>query len=703
MRTALLLLIALPLAAAPPPLDTILYGVSYYHEYMPYERLDKDIELMKQAGVTVVRLGESTWSSFEPRDGVFEFAWMDRILDRLHAAGIRVIFGTPTYSIPPWLFKKHPDIIVTRFGTAPPLGDPYSQSYPPSITPGAYGPRQNMDLTHPEYRRHSERIIRELMKHYAKHPAIIGFQVDNETGPNGLPLPDVQRAFVDYLKNKYPAATDLNRLWGLAYWGQLIQSWEELPPRDGILNPGYKLEWERYQRKIVTDFLSWQSAIVREYRRPEQFITHNFVGGVRTNLDQWAIAQALDVAAVNPYHSTQDRLDLQSVSLSGDLCRSLKQQSYLVTETNAQGIGWDSRAQYPPYDGQLRLSAYAHLASGANMVAYWHWHSLHYGQETYWKGVLSHDLEPNRIYREMSKVGAELKSIGPKLANLKKTNRAAILLDLDSYHAIQFMPFNDRVNYMTILGQLYGALYSSNVEPDFITAETPDWSQYKLLLVPPLYAAADSLLDRVSRFVEQGGHAIVALKSGFANEHSTVRWVRAPGPLRKSAGVSYQEFSSLPAPVRLKPDLYSLGAQNSASVWAEMLMAEGAETLLAYDHPFFGQFPAVTLNRYGKGTMVYEGTYPSAQLQRALVREALKRAGLESPDQQLPETVKARHGVASGRMLHYYLNISPAAAEFAYPYAGGLDLLTNRAVARGAKLRLDPWGVAIVQESGAPN
>jgi beta-galactosidase len=699
MRTILGLLIpALAAAAAAPPLDTVLYGVSYYHEYMPYERLDKDVELMQKAGVTVVRLGESTWSSFEPRDGVFEFAWMDRILDRLHKAGIKVIFGTPTYSIPPWLYRKHPDIVVTRFGTAPPLSDPYSPSYPPSITPGAYGPRQNMDLTHPEYRRHAERIIRELLKHYAKHPAIIGFQVDNETGPNGLPLVNVQKAFVEYLKQRYKSAGELNNLWGFAYWGQLVQSWDELPPRDGILNPGYKLEWERFQRKIVTDFLSWQAAIVREYKRPEQFVTHNFVGGVRTNLDQWAIARALDVTAVNPYHSTQDRLDLQSVSLSGDLCRSLKQQSYLVTETNAQGIGWDSRAQYPPYDGQLRLSAYAHLASGANMVAYWHWHSLHYGQETYWKGVLSHDLEPNRVYGEMSKVGAELKRIGPKLANLKKSNRVAILLDLDSYHAIQFMPFNDRVNYMTVLGQMYGALYSLNVEPDFVTVEEGDWGQYRVLLVPPLYAASDEAVGRIAAFVERGGQAVVALKSGFANEHSTVRWVRAPGPLRKAAGVSYQEFSSLAAPVRLKPDVYGLGAENTASVWAEMLQLEGAEAVVFYDHPFFGKYPAVTRNRFGKGNLLYEGTYPSAALQRALISEALERAGLMGADQKLPPAVKVRHGVASGRTLHYYLNVSGETRSVPYAYGDGVDLLTDQPVARGGQLQMEPWGVAIIGE-----
>jgi beta-galactosidase len=699
MRRLILLFFPLPLGAAPPPLDTILYGASYYHEYMPYERLEKDVELMQKAGITVIRLGESTWSSWEPRDGLFEYAWMDRILDRLHKAGIKVILGTPTYSIPPWLYKKHPDIIVTRFGTAPPLSDPYSPSYPPSVTPGAYGPRQNMDLTHPAYRKYAERVIRAVVSHSRNHPAIIGYQVDNETGPNGLPLPNVQRAFVEYLKSKYGTVDVLNKSWGFAYWGQLVNDWDELPPRDGILNPGYKLEWERYQRKIVTDFLAWQAAIVREYARPEQFVTHNFVGGIRTNLDQWEIAKHLDVAAVNPYHSMQDRIDLQSVSLSGDLCRSLKQQSYLVTETNAQTIGWDSRAQYPPYDGQLRLAAYAHIASGANMVAYWHWHSLHYGQETYWKGLLSHDLEPNRVYREASRVGAELKSIGPRLANLKKTARVAILLSLDSYHGIQFMPFSDRVNYMSALGQMHGALYRMNVEPDFVTPETKDWSQYRVLLVPPLYVADTATLERIAKFVENGGHAIVGLKSGFTNEHSTVRWEMAPGPLRKAAGVSYQEFSSLAAPVRLKPDPYALGERNTASVWAEFLVPEGASAIASYDHPFFGRYPAVTRNRFGKGTLTYEGTYPSQELQQAIVRDVLGMAGVTGPDQDLPAAVKVRHGVASATALHYYLNVSAQSQTILYPHGSGEDLLARKAVRKGDKIQLSPWDVAIIAES----
>ncbi len=169
--------------------DTIYYGVAYYHEYMPYERLDKDIELMTRAGITVVRVGESTWTSWEPRDGEFRFDWMDRIVDKMHAAGIKVVMGTPTYSIPPWLYAKHPEVMVVPLGQV-------------RTTREFYGIRQNMDITHPVYRRYSERIIRKIAERYAKHPAVIGWQIDNETGAYGTAGPNVQAGFKEWLKTE---------------------------------------------------------------------------------------------------------------------------------------------------------------------------------------------------------------------------------------------------------------------------------------------------------------------------------------------------------------------------------------------------------------------------------------------------------------------------------------------------------------------
>jgi beta-galactosidase len=691
-------LVARPVSFNPNGMSTILYGAAFYPEYMPYERLETDVDLMQKAGLTVVRVGESTWSSWEPREGEFQFAWMERVLDRLHKAGIKVILGMPTYSIPTWLYKAHPDILVTHYGTSPPLNDPYSPTYPSSARPGYYGPRQNYDFLNPHFRRHAERVIRQIASHFRDHAAVIGYQIDNETAPNRVPTQYTTAAFTDRLIQRYQRPETINRIWGLAYWGQLVDKWEDLPPPDGMLNPGYRLEWENFHHDIVTDYLAWQAAIVNEYRRPDQFITTCFSSGVHSDLNQWAIARYLDVVAVNPYVETQDRLNARGIWLTGDLARSIKQSNYFVTETNAQTIGWDSRTQYPPYPGQLRLIAYAHVAAGANMVGYWHWSSLHYGQETYWKGVLSHDLEVNRTYAEVSRVASELGRIGPQLVNFANQSDVAILFSADSANAIGYMPFSDRVSYATVLRQMYDALYALNVAPDLVHAESANLSRYKVVLVPPLYSASDEILLRLADYVMRGGHVVMAFKSGFANEYSAVRHVMAPGPLRAAAGFHYQEFSSLAEPQRLTPDPYRVGDDNRGSVWQEFLVPETAEVVASFVHPYW-RFPAITRNKYGAGTLTYQATVVTDALQREIVREVLNRAGLTGTDQNLPEAVRVRHGRNSlGQTLHYYFNFSDRAQSVEYSAGDGIELLTNRPVSRGHTLTLQAWDLAIVVE-----
>ncbi len=665
--------------------STILYGAAYYHEYMPYERLDQDVALMKRAGVTVVRVGESTWTSWEPREGEFQFAWMDRVVDAMHAAGIEVVMGTPTYSIPPWLYAKHPEVMVIPPGQV--------------RTPREfYGMRQNMDITHPVYRQYCERVIRKIAQRYAKHPGVVGWQIDNETGAYDTAGPSVQAGFKEWLKRKFGTVAAMNAAWGLVYWGQLLDTWDELPPRDGIRNPGWKLEWERYQRSLVTDFLRWQAGLVREYAPPTQWVTQDFHGGTRTAVDSQQISKFLDVAAINPYHETQDRLDGWWISLMGDFTRSMKRAPYFVTETNAQGIGWDAKGQFPPYDGQLRLQAWTHVASGAHMVEYWHWHSLHYGQETYWKGLLGHDLEPNRVYEEATRIGAELRRLGPQLAGMLPKNRVAILHSVDSHHGLQFMPISDTVSYTSVEDQLHKALYRLNVGADFVFAEEPDFEGYDVLLVPPLYVANDALLERIADFAKAGGHVLLTFKSGFTNEWSTVRWTRAPGPLREAAGLSYQEFSTLRGPLPLKGDPFGAGAQNEVSVWAEMILPEAAKPLAFYDHAFFGKYPALTRNPWGKGSVVYQGTVLSDTLQEKVVESVLKEAGI-TPEPGLPAPVRARQSVGrDGRSLRFYLNFSGEPQSFAWPHGPGTELLSQKAVAAGERLTLGPWDLALVRE-----
>jgi beta-galactosidase len=668
---------------APGQMENVLYGAAYYPEYMPYERLDQDVRLMQQAGITVVRMGESSWGLWEPQDGHFEFAWMDRVIDRMQNAGIKVILGTPTYSVPAWMYKEHPEIFIRRFNGQ-------------TIT---FGYRQNTDLMNPIFRSYCERIIRTLLVHYKNNPTVIGWQVDNETSAGDAANPDVQAGFVEYLKTKFKSVDALNKAWLLNYWGQRLNDWSEIPPQEGIINPGWKLEWERYQQWITTDFLAWQAGIVNQYKRPDQFVTHDLAGPPRPQVNERDIARSMDVIASNPYHGTQDRFDGLTSSFVGDFTRSLKKTNYLVTETNAQTIGWDSKEQFPPYDGQLRLDVYTHLSSGANMVEYWHWHSIHNGQETYWKGVLSHDLEPNRAYAEVSRTAQELRRVGPDLVDFRRDNKVAILYSVDSYNGIEFMKFSDSTNYRTILDQVYSALYRNNIGVDFVFPESTNLSDYKVVIAPLLYVASDDVLDRLVEYVRDGGQLVTTFKSAFTNEFDTVRWTMAPGPFRQAAGFRYQEFSNLEKPLNLKGDPFKVGAANQVSEWAEMLILEGAQPLAYYDHPFFGKYPAITRNRFGKGTLTYEGTVLSDALQSSVLTDVLQIAGLIGPDQTLPASVRVKHGAnRRGKNVHYFLNYSADSQSFEYVYKPGQDLLTKETVSPAQSVTLKPWDLAIIEE-----
>jgi len=686
-----------------PEFPNVLYGAAYYPEYEPYDRLDKDVALMKAAGLNVVRMGESTWSLWEPADGEFDYAWMDRVVDAMGKAGIKVILGTPTYSIPAWMAHEHPEI----------LADSLSRNlYGGPPTPNVYGMRQNMDTDSPAYRFYAERLIRHIVAHYKDNPTVIGWQLDNETSSYDADNRDVFIGFQHYLEKKFGTPEALSKAWFLNYWGENLHAWEDLPTRDGAQSTGYKLEWTRWSQLRVTDFLRWQAALVRQCTSPRQFVTTDFAGMMKRDVNEEAVAQFFDIAAVNVYHGTQDHFDGAEQSLQEDFTRSLKRGNFLVTETNAQTTGWSSAFQFPPYDGQMREDVYTHLSNGADMVEYWHWASIPANQETYWKGVLSHDFEPDRAYAEVSRTAHELEKIGSHLTDLKIHNQVAILWSRDSMNALTFMPFSSSgpqwstdpstATYSTLVGQIHRSLYDLNVGSDFVFPTTGDFSQYKLLIVPALYIADDALLERISDYVKNGGHVVMTFKSGFANENSAVRWVRAPGPLREAAGFSYQEFSNLEHPLALKGDPFHLAEANTVQYWAEFLNLEHAKALAYYDHPFFGQWPAITENQFGSGTLLYEGTYLSDKLQTAVLRTELEHIGLLAPGQQLPAAIHTQQGINRlGKRVHYFFNYSSENASFHYAYGDGMDLLSGKRVTDGTEFKLAPWDLAIVEENAA--
>lgn len=684
--------------------EKLYFGAAYYSEYLPYDRVEKDMEMMEKAGMNVIRIAESTWSTLEPQEGVYDFTHIDRMLDAAARHHISVIVGTPTYAVPTWLVKKYPDILaITQNGRE------------------RYGHRQNMDITNPDYLSHAERVIRILMEHVKDVPHVIGYQLDNETKSYGTAGPRVQAMFVDYLKENFPDINDFNHEFGLDYWSNRVNDWDDFPDVRGTINQSLAAEFCKFQRSLVTKFLSWQADIVRKYKRDDQFITQNFDFdwtthsiGYQSQVDQYDASRCMTVAGADIYHPSNEELTGAEITVCGNISRSLKKDNYLILETEAQGL-----TPWLPYPGQLRLQAYSHIANGSNSVMYWHWHSIHNAIESYWKGVLSHDFSENETYREAVVIGNEWKKIGSHLKNLKKENKIAIMLDNASLTGFTQFPLeNAGANgYNTVMRWFSDALYRLNIEYDMISSKERDFSSYECLIVPALYSAPESLLLALDSYVRNGGHLITTFRSGFSDEYLKIYPDMQPHILHECLGLHYDQFthphhvdivpvqSDVMAAAQKHfshPDDSAFSLTSSACEWMELITCDTAVPVLKYSHPAYERYAAAAKNQYGNGSTLYFGTmFENDELLESVLLSFLHETGfsggdLSSDAPHYPLIIK--RGINdSGKELCYYLNYSKDPVSVTHHGKNGVELISETAIVCGNKIDLGGWGVAVVE------
>ncbi len=665
--------------------EKLLYGAAYYAEYMPVERIDRDMQMLADAGFNVIRVAESAWSTWEPRDGQFDFSLLLRVLDGAQKHGISVIVGTPTYAIPPWLANKYPDI----------LSDTHAG-------PCRYGPRQNFDITHPGYRFHAERIIRKLAEAVSGHPSVIGWQLDNETKPYDTCSPRAQSLFKDWLKDRFGTVEALNQAMGLAYWSNSLGSWDDLPDVRGTINASLGAEYQAFQRHLVTEFLLWQRSILDQYRRPDQFVTHNFdyawrgySYGYQPDVDQFDAAAAVTVAGCDIYHPGAVNLTGAEIAFGGNVARGLKKSNYIVLETQAQGPFGRL-----PYPGQLRLQALSHLASGADGIEYWHWHSIHNAIESYWKGVLSHDLAPNETYRACAAIGAELKALSPHLLHLQKRSHVAVMVSNRSQTGLQWFPAapmntQPKRDYSDYLRWLCDSLYRLNVEYDIISDAERDFSRYDLLVLPCLYAAPEDLLRAVDGYVRQGGHILVTFRTGFADENLKIYHDAQPHMLTDCLGLTYDRFTYPEPGTELASDSIKLPAHVAVTDWMELLELRGAEALCTYQHPVWGGVPAVTTHGYGAGQAAYLAAYFDPAGLDAVLEALLPRLGVSVPNERFPLVVR-RGTSAKGREIVFTMNFSGQSVTVE-KHPAGTFLPEGETIGENVPFTLPAWGVRVME------
>lgn len=699
----------------------VLYGVAYYAEYQPYDRLDRDLDLMAQAGLTVIRVGESVWSTWEPEDGRFDLDWLQPVLDGAHARGIRVVLGTPTYAMPPWLVRKYPEVRAERR-----TGEPIP-----------YGHRQDACFVHPAFRFHADRVVERVVTRYRDHPTVIGYQVDNEPGMELFHNRCVFQAFVDGLRERFGDDVEaFNQRWGLVYWSHRISRWDELWVPDGNTVPSYDLAWRRFQAALTTEFIAQQAALVRELARSDQFVT-TCMALNRPAFDAAALNANLDIAAVNPYYAMQDALTLPTppvgsdlispsrdfmppgpaaIYIQADMAFGARREPFLVTETNATSIGW-SHSNFPAYDGQWRQAAWALVARGARMVEYWHWHTNHFGAETYWQGVLNHDGEPGRCYEEVKRIAGELRVAGAVITDLEPDADVAIVYSPESKWALGFQPpltrpgtnVPDPASYERIFFDLYAGLLAAGLQAAIVypgelqgdPAELVD--RHPLLVVPALYVADDRMLAGLAAYAEAGGHLVVGFRTGYADTDARARPELMPGGrLREAAGVRYNEYTNLavPVPVRAAAGAtIELPAGAAATAWADGLVLEGAKAEVLYDHPHLGRWPALTTREHGRGRVSYLGTLPNPEFARSLGRWLAPEGCQGRLWSARPASVTvtgARNSL--GERLRFVSNWSWEPTSVAAPVVLR-DLLSGEAIPEDGPIALGAWDVRVLVEA----
>lgn len=690
--------------------DRVMFGAAYYPEYLAVDRVAEDIALMAEAGFTLIRVGESVWSTWEPRDGEFELDWLAPVLDAAWERGISVILGTPTYAVPPWLMAKHPEIA--------------SESSTGVRVP--WGARQETDASHPIFRQYAERIIRAIIPRYAEHPAVVGYQVDNEPGHQVSHNAHVFAAFKTWLIERFGSVESINREWNLAHWAHRMTHIDELWVPDGNHVPQYDLAWRRFHAERTTEYIDWQCAIVREYARADQFVT-TCIDPMRSAVHDGDLAGVLDVVATNQYLASQSELADDVVGdytfppsgswapfYVADRGFGMRQERFLITETNASSIGFPW-FNFPSFDGQWRQVGWAMIARGARSIAYWHWHTMHASWETYWGGVLPHSFVPGRVYEQIAELGREITAAGAAIEGLVPDAQVGVVFSMPSRWAFEYHPpyaaassdprkqgEPDRAAYERLVYRLYGGLSRAGLQARIWHAEQiieQDAAEVAralpVLVVAGLVVSDDATTAWFNAYVAAGGHLVLGIRTGTADQDARIRSDVQPAGYADAAGVHYDEFSNLLGELEVHGTI-----AGRAQLLAEGLIPDAATVLGRIDHPHFGRWAAATTREQGAGRVTYLGVFPDLELATNLGRWIA--VALSTPQW------RAKHGTVQ---VHSATNGAGERVWFVHNFSGGPasvqppveleDLLTpgHPRVLTSDVLELAAWDVRVFRQS----
>jgi beta-galactosidase len=620
-------------------------GVCYYPEHWPQERWPADARLMRQAGLSLVRIADFAWAALEPREGHFTWDWLDQAINVLAAEDLQIILCTPTASPPPWLCRAYPDIL--------PVDIQGRQR--------RFGSRRHYCPSNPTYHQHTTRIVTAMSARYGSHPAVAGWQIDNEFGCHDTArcyCESCASSFRSWLESKYRTIAALNEAWGAVFWSQTYADWSEIDPPNLTIaepNPSHVLDYYRFSSDAFVTYQGLQKSIIRQHVTEGQIITTNFMSQF-TDLNYYDLASSLDLVSMSSYPTghaesrsalympsnaqpvlAYDVGDPYLTGMGHALMRGFKQQRpFWVMEQQCGNVNW---AVYNTgiRPGTVRLWTWHALASGAGAVVYFRWRAGLYAQEQLHSGLLHHDASLAVGYTDLETMQTE-RSLMSEIACAPHAAQIAILLDYDSLWAIRLQPHQRGIDYMRLLFVYYRALQRLGLPADVVSADE-DLSPYKLVIVPAAYVASEQLAASLKTYVEAGGTVLLGLRSGFKTTSNQVTDHPLPGVFRELVSGTVSDWHSLPPGVSYDLNSNIPGLIGPATVWAEALSPDTPayhttgptpQILVHYTSGPFSSCPALVEHKVKSGRALYLGWHPTDVQAEALLAHLASQGGINS-------------------------------------------------------------------------
>ncbi|MFC8921274.1 beta-galactosidase [Cellulosimicrobium sp. NPDC057127] len=667
------------------------YGADYNPDQWPREVWDEDVRLMREAGVTVVSLAIFSWARIQPTEGTWDFAWLDEVMDLLHENGITVDLATATASPPPWLTTKHPEILPqTRTGE--------------TMWPGA---RQQWRPTSPVFREHALRLVERMAERYGDHPALVAWHVSNELGCHNVYdfSSDAAEAFRTWLRERYATLDALNAAWGTAFWSQRYSAWEQvLPPRltTSHPNPTQQLDFKRFSSDALQQYLRAEAEILRR-ATPDVPVTTNFmVMGETKGMDYAAWADELDFVS-NDHYVLPGPQALDELSFSANLTGGIaRHRPWFLMEHSTSAVNWQpvNVAKKP---GELARDSLTHVAHGADAVCYFQWRQSAAGAEKYHSGMVPHAGEHSRLFRDVVALGETLRDLAPVAGSDQAPARAAIAFDWDSWWTSELDSHpTDRLRYRQEALDWYSAFLALGVRADVVPVGA-DLTGYDVVAAPVLHVVPAALRDRLTAFVEGGGHLVTTYFSGVVDQDDHAWLGGYPGALRDLLGIRVEEFAPLLDHESATVEVG--GEQLEATLWAEPVdvVDPAVEVVGWYKTGEQAGRAAITRRPVttgaGTGSAAYVSTRLGPEGLVPVLARLLDDAGVRS---ELPAAARGlvELAVRTNGTEDFWFLVNRTAQPVEVPDVAGDVLLGRRLTPSGAgdgALLLDPRGVAVVR------